>query len=328
MTFRPHEKLESNIVQTTESGMSSRFQFLGVVFGPDLLPPHPQLASHASNPTPLHLGGAEYRVFYASRDEQNRSSLAFFDFDVDAIEVTNIGQEPLFSFGGTGTFFSHGVTPGSIYEADGHLWLSFMGWKTPGLGAHWFGEIGLLNLNEQKSRTTLWSKGPLLGRRKSDPVSLSYPGVVRLDAGGYLMIYGSTVTWDAGNDEMLHVLKVATSPNGFDWHPIAHPHPHILGSAQAFSGPNLLSRGEGIYDVYFSYRGAPPSKYKIGRSRFDSKDFSWRRLPDPVIVGLDPNTIGLEMQEYPALFRHEGRTFMLFNGDGYGRTGVGLAVAD
>lgn len=326
MTFRSHEKLVSNIVETEESDMSSRFQFLGVVFGPDLLPPHPQLASHASNPTPLHLGGAEYRVFYASRDEQNRSSLSFFDLDVDAREVTNIGQEPLFSFGGTGTFFSHGVTPGSIYEADGHLWLSFMGWQIPRQGEHWCGELGLLKLDKEKLKTSLHSGQPLLGRREWDTLSLSYPGVVRLDSGSYLMVFGSTVTWDAGNDEMLHVLRAAGSPGGFNWHPIGHPHPHSLGTAQAFSGPNLLSRGEGIYDVYFSYRGAPPSKYRIGCSRFDSKNSSWQRLPDPVISGLDPHSIGVEMQAYPSVFRHDGRTLMLFNGDGYGRTGVGLAV--
>lgn len=308
--------------------IGSRFHFLGVIFGPDLLPPHPQLASHVSNPTPLHLGGAEYRVFYAARDDKNRSSLAYFDFDVDATAVTNIGQEPLFSYGEPETFFSHGVTPGSTYEAAGQLWLSFMGWEIPGDGEHWRGEIGLLNLGKRNSKASLHSTEPLLGRGGGDAVSLSYPGIIRLDTGDFLMIYGSTVTWDAGNGEMLHVLKAAASPNGFDWHAFESPHPYRLGSAQAFSGPNIVPTGSGMYDVYFSYRGAPPSKYKIGRSRFNSNDFSWQLLPDPAISGLDPHTIGVEMQEYPSVFRHDGRTFMLFNGDGYGRTGVGLAVAD
>jgi hypothetical protein len=34
------------------------------------------------------------------------------------------------------------------------------------------------------------------------------------------------------------------------------------------------------------------------------------------------------MVEYPWLFESEGRTHMLYNGNGYGATGVGLAVWD
>lgn len=35
--------------------------------------------------------------------------------------------------------------------------------------------------------------------------------------GVYRMWYGSTVSWDAGNGEMLHVIKQAVSNNGHDW---------------------------------------------------------------------------------------------------------------
>jgi hypothetical protein len=31
---------------------------------------------------------------------------------------------------------------------------------------------------------------------------------------------------------------------------------------------------------------------------------------------------------YPSVFRHDGRLFMLYNGDGNGRTGFGLAVEE
>jgi hypothetical protein len=32
------------------------------------------------------------------------------------------------------------------------------------------------------------------------------------------------------------------------------------------------------------------------------------------------------MQAYPFVFDEGGRRYMLYNGDGYGRTGIGLAV--
>jgi len=34
-----------------------------------------------------------------------------------------------------------------------------------------------------------------------------------------------------------------------------------------------------------------------------------------------------EMQAYPAVFDYAGKRYLLYNGNGYGRTGVGWAVA-
>jgi hypothetical protein len=33
-----------------------------------------------------------------------------------------------------------------------------------------------------------------------------------------------------------------------------------------------------------------------------------------------------EMIEYPHVFDHQGRRYMLYNGNGYGQTGFGLAM--
>jgi hypothetical protein len=35
-----------------------------------------------------------------------------------------------------------------------------------------------------------------------------------------------------------------------------------------------------------------------------------------------------EMIEYPFVFDHNGARYMLYNGNGYGKTGFGLAVID
>lgn len=35
-----------------------------------------------------------------------------------------------------------------------------------------------------------------------------------------------------------------------------------------------------------------------------------------------------EMIEYPFAFHHSGALYMLYNGNGYGKTGFGLAVRD
>ena len=44
--------------------------------------------SYASNPTAIKLFKNIYRVFYSSRDKENKSSL-FFDFDIVDLKITN-----------------------------------------------------------------------------------------------------------------------------------------------------------------------------------------------------------------------------------------------
>ena len=47
-------------------------------------------------------------------------------------------------------------------------------------------------------------------------------------------------------------------------------------------------------------------------------------------AGIDVSASGWdsEMIAYPYVFAHEGDYYMLYNGNGYGKTGIGLAVLD
>jgi hypothetical protein len=54
----------------------------------------------------------------------------------------------------------------------------------------------------------------------------------------------------------------------------------------------------------------------------------WQRRDDD--AGIEPSSSGWDarMIEYPAVFDLEGRRYMLYNGDDYGRTGIGLAILE
>jgi hypothetical protein len=43
-------------------------------------------------------------------------------------------------------------------------------------------------------------------------------------------------------------------------------------------------------------------------------------------IGLSTEGWDSEMIEYPFVFDHNGDRYMLYNGNGYGKTGFGLAV--
>jgi hypothetical protein len=282
------------------------------------------LLTHAANPLPVHLRGDVYRVFYSGRDASNRSSVGVVDIDLRREVVVADHDEPAFVCGPAGSFYADGVSIGCCYRAGGVRYMLFMGWQWPP-DSHWRGDIGRLVVEDDMS-LALDDDVPFLGSDRTDPISLSYPWVTEDEDQGFRMWYGSTQTWDGGNGEMIHTLNAATSADGHTWKRTGPAVPMKLGAAQAFSRPTVAIDSEGEYDMWFSYRGGPNTKYRIGRAHSPDADV-W----ELDLTGLTvPPGDGWEadMVEYPSVLTHDGRKYMLYNGDGYGRTGFGLAVLE
>lgn len=283
-----------------------------------------KLQSHASNPVILEIEKNIFRVFYSGRDKLNRSSVSFFDFNISNLEVIEPNpKNTIFDFGDEKSFYSHGVSVGTIYSVNDDLFLLFMGWQING-NDHWRGDIGRLKLNRSFDKLIIENNQPFLGINNEDLISLSYPCVV-FENGYYKMWYGSTISWTSENEEMIHVIKYATSIDGVNWdrHGIAIP--YEIGVAQAFSRPSVLVNDEG-YHMWYSFRsGEKRSKYKIGYSHSED-GISWERKHHEYI--LEKSFIGWdsEMVCYPCVFKHESEIYMLYNGNEHGKSGIGIAI--
>lgn len=283
---------------------------------------HPKLLTHAANPLPVHIAGDVYRVFFSARDAGKRSSVGAVDIDIVAGEVVREHDRPVFEHGPAGSFYADGVSIGNCYKAGGTRYMLFMGWQNPA-GGHWRGDIGRLVVSPDLALRPD-DAAPLLGADPVDPVSLSYPWVLAMPEGGYRMWYGSTRSWDAGNGEMLHVINQATSPDGHLWRREGLAVPYELGVAQAFSRPTVVAHPSRGYAMWFSYRGAPGRSYRIGYATSpDGAD--WRLALDEAGIDVSPAGWDSEMIAYPFVLDHKGRRYMLYNGNGHGRTGFGLA---
>ncbi len=286
---------------------------------------HPKLASHAANPLPVHLGGDVYRVFFSGRDENNRSSVGAVDIDLVKRKVVNEHHQTFFEYGPAGSFFADGVSIGNCYEANGVRYMLFMGWQNPENG-HWRGDIGRLIVTPELT-LKLDDSEPFMGCDPTDPISLSYPWVQARPSSGFDMWYGSTLTWDAGNGEMLHVIQHASSGDGQHWQRSGLAVPYELGRAQAFSRPTVVQNQDGLLEMWFSYRNGSGEKYRIGYAKSDNA-LTWLLDLDKAGITVSDSGWDSEMIEYPFVFDHTGSRYMLYNGNGYGKTGFGLAVLD
>jgi hypothetical protein len=283
-----------------------------------------KLFSHASNPVVLKINNNIFRVFYSGRDKYNRSSIGYFDFNIDKLQVeNNINMNSIFDYGKDDSYYSHGVSIGTIYEVKNELYLLFMGWKIKE-NEHWRGDIGRLKLTDSLNNLYIENEIPLLGIDNEDLVSLSYPWVI-FENGIYKMWYGSTISWTSENGEMIHVIKYATSINGLNWdrHGIAIP--YEIGIAQAFSRPTVIVNKDG-YHMWYSYRsGVKNEKYKIGYS-FSTDGLVWERRHNDCLLEKSHNGWDSEMVCYPCVFEHNSNIYMLYNGNEFGKSGIGIAI--
>lgn len=305
--------------------MTKCWKKLGQLYVPNASFQHRKLLSHAANPLPVHMSGDVYRIFFSGRDDQNRSSVGAVDVDIVQRKVINEYHSPFFEHGPVGSFYSDGVSIGNCYEVSGIRYMLFMGWQNPP-GAHWRGDIGRLIVTPELS-LQLENEEPFMGIDSIDPISLSYPWVQAKPSGGFDMWYGSTLNWDAGNGEMLHVIQHARSDDGSIWCRTGLAVPYELGLAQAFSRPTTVRKDCGEFEMWFSFRSGAGEKYRIGYARSVNGE-NWVLDLKGAGIDVSPSGWDSEMIEYPFVFDHNSARYMLYNGNGYGKTGFGLAVLD
>lgn len=302
--------------------MAEQWRKIGLVFRLESRPPW--MISHASLPTPVHLEADLFRVFFSARNAEKRSSIGWADVRIgERPDVVRVADRPVLTPGCDGTFDDDGIGIGSIVTAgDGRHRLYYMGWNV-GRRAPWRNSIGLAVGDAAVPAFERFSEGPLLDRSPADPFTLSYPWVLPDRQGGWRMWYGSNLTWGADKADMSHAIKHARSDDGLVWNRDGRA---ILapqgGDEFALARPCVQPADSG-YDMWFAHRG---DRYRIGYAR-SLDGLSWQRHN---LSSLAPSAEGWdsEMVCYPYVFPFQERIWMLFNGNGYGETGFGLAVAD
>ncbi len=282
------------------------------------------MVSHAAYPTPMLLSD-RLRIFFNTRDADNRGCLAWIDVDPkDPRRVLDIAKEPSLTHGPPGTFDDRGLSNGSIHRVGGELWLYYMGWNKAA-DVPFRNAIGLaVNSDGNGSLFKRVFEGPLIDRSRFDPFTISYPFVMPAESGGaWRMYYGSSRGAGDRVEGMLHVLTEATSHDGIDWQPTGREVVALEAGEYGLSRPWLLPSGDRA-SLLFSIRR---EQYRIGLATRDPRTGAWRRVTND-LLGPSSEDWDSEAACYPAAIDIGGTRFLFYCGNGYGRTGFGLATLE
>jgi hypothetical protein len=284
----------------------------------------PWMRSHTAVPTPLVTGEAQARIYFGTRDECQRPHVGWLDVDLSgAPSVLAVAAAPALAPGPPGHFDDNGVYPGPVVEHDGRLWMYYLG-RSNGTPPLYYMSIGLAVSDDGGATFERARRAPLLARGESDPWMVTTPCVLR-EGARWRMWYVSGLDWDLEADpprSRYHV-KYAESADGIEWARDGTVCIDLEGDETNIASPTVLPSGTGYEMWYSRYAGA----YAVGYA--SSHDgIAWRRRDAEAGIAVGPEPWDAEAMAYPSAFVCGGRRHLAYSGNGFGRDGMGIAVAD
>lgn len=280
----------------------------------------PLSRSHVMLPTPWVMAD-RVRVFFAACDAQLRGRIFSADFAPEPpFPILEVSPEPVFDLGPAGAFDCDGVNPSQALEVEGRLALLYIGWRRGPAEAPYTLIAGLA-VSEDEGRSFRRWKAPLLAPIAGERLFRTAPFATRTDDGWRMLYIGGDrfVAGEGGRALPVYSLMQAESGSLLDW---AGPGreliaPALDGGELGFGRPLLTDDGRLMVSV------RTRSGYALMESREPFVPGAGRPPMDAVIPPPhEPWEAGMTCFGAPcAIGPYE---LLFYNGDGYGRSGLGL----
>jgi len=292
------------------------------------------MVSHTQVPIVEKNGNDKLRLYFGTRNRHHQTVTTFIDVDAhNPQKVLYIHDRPVLSIGKPGSFDDSGAMPSWILDKDGKKFLYYIGWNL-GTTVPYRNSIGLSMSEDGGTTFNRLHEGPILDRTIFDPYLCATPCVL-IENGVWRMWYLSGTAWKThdGKIEPYYNIKYAESTDGVNWQRDGT----VCIDFKTFdeggiARPSVLKDGR-IYKMWYSYRGG--SDYRTNRSHSyrigyaESLDgLDWVRKDDAVGITVSETGWDSEMMAYPFVVDINDKRYMFYNGNGFGKSGLGYAVLD
>jgi hypothetical protein len=306
-----------------------RWRKLGQVFA--ATGDRPWSQTHAQVPTALVMND-RIRVFYSTRDSGNRTSTGFFETEAsDPTRLSYVHDRPVLSPGVPGAFDDCGAMASAVVREGAETLLYYVGWNVRNT-VPFHNSIGLAVSRDDSVSFERVSAGPILDRCAIDPYFCTTAHVRRSDR--WEMWYSSGTEWRRTESklESLYHIKYATSENGIDWRRDGVVAIDFNSDIEGGLVRPTVVEADGGLRMWYSRRSwhnyhGGASSYRIGYAE-SSDGLQWRRLDAAAGIDVSESGWDAEMIEYPNTVWVDGKLYLFYNGNGFGNTGIGVAIAE
>lgn len=277
------------------------------------------------------------RMFFSTRERDSvgkyLSHIAFVDFDKAMLNIIGISKHTVIELGGLGCFDEHGIFPINVVRDGAKVLAYTTGWNRK-VSVSADASIGLAISHDEGMTFQKYGKGPILAASLNEPFLIG-DAFVALYGGRYHMwyIYGTKWKKFVGTDPPDRVYKIAhaTSKDGIYWQRDSRQIiADKLNADECQALPTVFFR-DGTYHMYFCYRQAhgfrkqSSNAYRIGYA-YSNDLINWERNDNRAGIDVSEDGWDSQMQCYPHTFELDGKVYMLYNGNEFGRFGFGLAM--
>jgi hypothetical protein len=292
---------------------------------------YPWMMHHTCVPIADKISEKVLRIYFGPRDSEGRTVVAFIEVDADnPSRVLRVHDRPVLGLGNLGAFDDSGAMPSCIVRHHGRKYLFYIGWNRC-VTVPYRNAVGLAVSEDDGLTFRRVFDGPILDRTRFEPYFCASPFAL-FEEDKWRLWYASSTGFIRvkGQPEPLYQIKYAESKDGFAWDRINKTCIPYSFDGEANARPCVIKEN-GRYRMWYCYRGSidyrtdVAQSYRIGYA--ESPDgLDWTRLDDR--VGIDRSPLGWDsvMLAYPFVYEHRGVKHMLYNGNGFGETGIGYAV--
>lgn len=281
--------------------------------------------THAMLPVADHIKDDLFRVYFSGRDELNISRTGYIVIDIkNPSNILELSNSPIIDIGKLGSYDDNGISPTCIVTHENKKYFYIMGWnKGSKVRA---AEVSGLAISTNNGKTfERYSNSPVIDRTDTEPYTILVISCIIIENGIWRMWYDSADYW-INEDLPRYNIKYAESTDGIHW-----KRDGIVSVDYKCADETRVSRAsiikdDGIYKMWYCY-AMGSGGYNMGYSEsVDGYQFS--RMDDKVGIELSMTGWDSEMICYPNVFKHKDITYMLYCGNGYGKTGFGLATLE
>lgn len=300
---------------------------LGLIYSPS--GKHNFDLTHCHKPTPIIINNT-VRVYFGARDANNKTRVTFIDLDQNNLtEIKHIHDKPVLDLGKIGTFDDSGVNVCSIIKNNNEIWMYYIGVNTS-TTVHMRNSIGIAVSKDNGLTFNRMYEGPVLDRTKTEPYYVGACDIVK-DGNEWICYYTCGKHWTNidGKPEINYQIQRATSNNGIDWSRSNQVVITPENEYEVCARPSIWKEN-GIYHMLYSkrsmtkFRENPKNNYRAGYAT-STDGVNWNRCDNMLV--LMPSETGWDSEAiaYPYFFKLNDKKYIFYNGNGFGKTGFGIA---
>jgi len=311
-----------------------RWKKHGKIFDPTELELHDWMQEQAQNPYIVRKENC-IRVYFncrAKRDEKGISTSygGFIDIDYnDFFKVIKVSDKPVLNLGKKGDFDEFGVMTGSVFPVGDKFYLYYCGW-TRMISVPYNWSIGLGISDDGGDTFKRFGMGPIIGSTPFEPFLQAGCSSIIKEGDIYHLWYTSGIKWidTDSKPESVYQIMHATSYDAINWTREARPIINSVISDEAQASPSVIKIGN-KWHMVFSYRHSVNFRnkdrgYRLGYA-WSENMHTWHR--DDKILNFDVSSSGWdsEMVCYPHICEINGKIYIFYCGNDFGRKGFGFA---